>query len=281
MTDEEQAVWGRTSSCSQRRLDDGSLILAGPTLGQINTGIHVFEAPDEETAERMMNEDPAISSGIARASCAASARRSCAGSLRRSEVEHAASGPTSEPSVCAAAPPVDLADVSPSAITSPCRAGRRRGLEHRRRSPRLVLARSNTALDVGQPEDVQAERVRSAPVVVERGKGARWRTRATSSRSRLGLDAAGVLFGHHATAGWVSSIIARSVGEERLGRARRAGARGRASRRPSGCSGSGPAHRRPRGQAHVCTESAHRRQLHGAVGKQRGRDRETSPPAYV
>ena len=43
---------------------DGSLILAGPTLGQINTGIHIFEAPDEETAERMMNEDPAIASGI-------------------------------------------------------------------------------------------------------------------------------------------------------------------------------------------------------------------------
>ena len=64
MTEEEQEVWGRHFELLQQRLDDGSLILAGPTLGQINTGIHVFEAPDRETAERMMNEDPAIASGI-------------------------------------------------------------------------------------------------------------------------------------------------------------------------------------------------------------------------
>ncbi len=64
MTDEEQEVWGRHIELLQKRLDEGSLILAGPTLGQINTGIHIFEAPDEETAERMMNEDPAIASGI-------------------------------------------------------------------------------------------------------------------------------------------------------------------------------------------------------------------------
>ena len=43
---------GRARRAAQRRLDEGSLILAGPTLGKINTGIHVFEAPDEETAER-------------------------------------------------------------------------------------------------------------------------------------------------------------------------------------------------------------------------------------
>ena len=64
MTEEEQAVWGRHFELLQRRLDEGTLILAGPTLGKVNTGIHVFEAPDEETAERMMNEDPAIASGI-------------------------------------------------------------------------------------------------------------------------------------------------------------------------------------------------------------------------
>jgi uncharacterized protein YciI len=66
MTAEEQEVWGRHAELLQKRLDEGSLILAGPTLGRINTGIHVFEAPDREAAERMMNEDPAIASGIGR-----------------------------------------------------------------------------------------------------------------------------------------------------------------------------------------------------------------------
>ena len=50
----------------QRRLDEGSLILAGPTLGQVNTGICVFEAPDEDAARAYMEDDPTISSGIAK-----------------------------------------------------------------------------------------------------------------------------------------------------------------------------------------------------------------------
>jgi uncharacterized protein YciI len=66
MTDEEQAVWGEHVQLLQRRLDEGSLILAGPTLGQVNTGICVFEAPDEDAARAYMEEDPTISSGIAK-----------------------------------------------------------------------------------------------------------------------------------------------------------------------------------------------------------------------
>ena len=66
MTDEEQAVWGEHMQLLQRRLDEGSLILAGPTLGQINTGICIFEAPDEAAARACMEEDPTIASGIAR-----------------------------------------------------------------------------------------------------------------------------------------------------------------------------------------------------------------------
>ena len=66
MTESEQAVWGEHVQLLQRRLDDGSLILAGPTLGQINTGICVFEAPDEDAARAYMEEDPTIASGIAR-----------------------------------------------------------------------------------------------------------------------------------------------------------------------------------------------------------------------
>ena len=65
MTDEEKQVWGTHFERLKRLLADGTLILAGPTLGPINTGICVFEAPDEESARKLMNEDPAISSGIA------------------------------------------------------------------------------------------------------------------------------------------------------------------------------------------------------------------------
>jgi uncharacterized protein YciI len=66
MTDEEQRVWGEHAQLLERRLAEGSLILAGPTLGPINTGICVFEAPDEDAARAYMAEDPTIASGIAR-----------------------------------------------------------------------------------------------------------------------------------------------------------------------------------------------------------------------
>src|SRR3954449_556668 len=66
MSDEERAVWGEHAALLRRRLADGSLILAGPTTGEVNTGICVFEAPSREAAEAYMNEDPTIASGIAR-----------------------------------------------------------------------------------------------------------------------------------------------------------------------------------------------------------------------
>ena len=65
MTEGEQAVWGTHFERLQRLTAEGVMILAGPTLGRINTGIAVFEAPDEESARRIMDEDPAIASGIA------------------------------------------------------------------------------------------------------------------------------------------------------------------------------------------------------------------------
>ena len=65
MTDEEQRVWGEHAERLQQMLADGTLILAGPTLGPVNTGICVFEAPDEDAAMRVMEEDPTISSGLA------------------------------------------------------------------------------------------------------------------------------------------------------------------------------------------------------------------------
>ena len=65
MTDEEERVWGEHFERLKRFLSDGTLILAGPTLGKINTGVAIIEAPDEEAARRIMQEDPTIASGLA------------------------------------------------------------------------------------------------------------------------------------------------------------------------------------------------------------------------
>jgi uncharacterized protein YciI len=66
MTDEERAVWAEHFARFERLLADGVIILVGPTLGQVNTGIAVFEAPDEATARRIMDEDPVLAGGYAR-----------------------------------------------------------------------------------------------------------------------------------------------------------------------------------------------------------------------
>ena len=66
MTEEEREVWRTHFERLKRLLADGVMILVGPTLGSINTGIAVFEAPDEESARRIMEEDPTIASGFAR-----------------------------------------------------------------------------------------------------------------------------------------------------------------------------------------------------------------------
>ena len=66
MTAEERAVWGAHFERFERMLSDGSLILVGPTLGPTNTGIAIFEAPDEAAARRIMDEDPVIRGGFAR-----------------------------------------------------------------------------------------------------------------------------------------------------------------------------------------------------------------------
>ena len=64
MTDEEKAVWGVHFERFERLLLEGSLVLVGPTLGDVNTGISVFEAPDEEAARAVMEDDPAVSRGV-------------------------------------------------------------------------------------------------------------------------------------------------------------------------------------------------------------------------
>ena len=66
MTDAENEVWGRHWARIQRLFDEGSIVLVGPTLGRTNTGLCVFEAPDEAAALAFMNADPTISEGFAR-----------------------------------------------------------------------------------------------------------------------------------------------------------------------------------------------------------------------
>lgn len=66
MTEQEQAVWSVHFERFQRELAAGRLILVGPTLGHRNTGIAIFEAPDEDSARRFMEEDPVIAGGFAR-----------------------------------------------------------------------------------------------------------------------------------------------------------------------------------------------------------------------
>jgi len=66
MTQEERDVWGVHFERFERLLADGVIILVGPTLGETNTGIAIFEAADEPTAQRIMDEDPVISGGFAR-----------------------------------------------------------------------------------------------------------------------------------------------------------------------------------------------------------------------
>jgi uncharacterized protein YciI len=66
MTDAEGEAWGRHWVRIQRLFVEGRVVLVGPTLGRVNTGICVFEAPDEVEATAFMNEDPAIAEGFAR-----------------------------------------------------------------------------------------------------------------------------------------------------------------------------------------------------------------------
>jgi uncharacterized protein YciI len=65
MTDDEVAAWNLHFKWLARLLEEGHLVLAGATLGAVNTGIAVFEAPDEATARRIVAEDPAAGGGHA------------------------------------------------------------------------------------------------------------------------------------------------------------------------------------------------------------------------
>jgi uncharacterized protein YciI len=66
MTDQESEVWRIHFTRLKRLLRDGVLIMAGPTLGTVNTGLVIIEAADEAAARELMNQDPVIAGGYAR-----------------------------------------------------------------------------------------------------------------------------------------------------------------------------------------------------------------------
>ena len=66
MTAEEKAAFADHAEWLATLLDDGVLILAGPTVGPVNTGIGIFEAPDEAAARAIVAEDPVNRGGFAR-----------------------------------------------------------------------------------------------------------------------------------------------------------------------------------------------------------------------
>jgi len=66
ITDEEQAAFAAHAQWLRRLLADGALIVSGPCLGPVNTGIVIFEAPDEAAAQRIIAEEPVTHDGVMR-----------------------------------------------------------------------------------------------------------------------------------------------------------------------------------------------------------------------
>lgn len=64
LTGAERETFGRHVDHLERLLADGTLVLAGPTLGPVNTGITIVEADDEAAARAIMEADPAVAEGV-------------------------------------------------------------------------------------------------------------------------------------------------------------------------------------------------------------------------
>ena len=66
MTEAEGEVWSRHWRRIQQLFLDGHVVVVGPTLGNVNTGLSIFEARDEAAARAFMEGDPVIAEGFAR-----------------------------------------------------------------------------------------------------------------------------------------------------------------------------------------------------------------------
>src|SRR5215469_8395330 len=66
MTDAERSAFEAHAAWLRGLLAEGVLIAAGRCLGEVSTGIAIFEAPDEETAWRVVADEPVTSAGYMR-----------------------------------------------------------------------------------------------------------------------------------------------------------------------------------------------------------------------
>ena len=66
MTHTERSAFDAHAGRLRTLLADGVLIMAGPCLGQVNTWIAIFEAPDEQTARRIVADEPVTGGGYMR-----------------------------------------------------------------------------------------------------------------------------------------------------------------------------------------------------------------------
>jgi uncharacterized protein YciI len=66
MTDEEAAAFQGHFAWVDGLFKEGLLVLVGATGGATNTGIGIFEAPDEKAARDIVSGDPAARGGYAR-----------------------------------------------------------------------------------------------------------------------------------------------------------------------------------------------------------------------
>jgi uncharacterized protein YciI len=63
MNDAERAAFEAHASWLRQLMADGVLIVAGPCLGRVNTGVAVFDAADEDAAKRIVANEPVTTRG--------------------------------------------------------------------------------------------------------------------------------------------------------------------------------------------------------------------------
>ena len=66
MIDGERSAFDAHAAWLRKLLADGLLIASGPCLGKVNTGIAIFEAPDEEAARSIVANEPVTGAGYMR-----------------------------------------------------------------------------------------------------------------------------------------------------------------------------------------------------------------------
>jgi uncharacterized protein YciI len=64
MTDAERSAFDAHAAWLRKLLADGVLLVSGPCPGRVNTGIAIFEAPDEQAARRVVADEPVTSGGF-------------------------------------------------------------------------------------------------------------------------------------------------------------------------------------------------------------------------